>query len=348
MAVFYAVVFGCILVFGLPLNAVSLWILLFHHGLRSPIAVFMINLAISDLMLAITLPMRVYFYATESWPLGNLTCVFITMLFRNNIRSSSIFITFISVDRMLAVAYPLRTRHIRTLSNAVKGVVLVWLFVLVLNIPEGIHFSKLLNSMKNSTCFESVYSDIKGNTSTIYVQSALEFILLAVNVGCTFMVFWTMRHHLSESAKVNSKVNVMVIFALNLVMFSVCFLPLSITALTRSKGSELTPMICLATVNCCLDPLCYYFSLDAFWKKTEEDDWLKKQLKSQTITRWRASSISPQQTILNHIRKILQSTKMYLDVTLILLPGAKTSLTSLTQEVALLQNRPLIQTCTRK
>uniref|UniRef100_A0A3B5L5P6 G-protein coupled receptors family 1 profile domain-containing protein n=1 Tax=Xiphophorus couchianus TaxID=32473 RepID=A0A3B5L5P6_9TELE len=282
MAVFYAAVFGCILVFGLPLNAVSLWILLFHHGLRSPNAVFMINLAISDLMLAITLPMRVYFYATDSWPLSNFTCVLVTMLFRNNIRSSSIFITFISVDRLLAVVYPLRTRHIRTLSNAVKGVVLVWLFVIVLNIPEGIRFSTLLNSMKNSTCFESVYSDIKGNSSTTYIQSTLEFILLAVNVGCTVMVFWTLRHHLSESAKVNSKVNVMVIFALNLVMFCVCFLPLSITALTRTKGSELTPMICLATVNCCLDPLCYYFSLDAFWKKREEADGRRDRRTNET------------------------------------------------------------------
>uniref|UniRef100_A0A3P9NUC0 Lysophosphatidic acid receptor 5b n=1 Tax=Poecilia reticulata TaxID=8081 RepID=A0A3P9NUC0_POERE len=282
MSVFYAAVFGCILVFGLPLNAVSLWILLFHHGLRSPNAVFMINLAISDLMLAITLPMRVYFYATDSWPLSNLTCVFVTMLFRNNIRSSSIFITFISVDRLLAVVYPLRTRHIRSLSNAVKGVVLVWLFVLVLNIPEGIHFSRLLNSMNESKCFESVYSERSGKPSTVYIQSTLEFILLAVNIGCTVMVFWTLRHHLTESAKVNSKVNVMVIFALNLVMFSVCFLPLSITTLTRSNGADFTSVICLATVNCCLDPLCYYFSLDAFWKRREEDDVRRDRRTTET------------------------------------------------------------------
>ncbi|KAM4742725.1 lysophosphatidic acid receptor 6-like [Anableps anableps] len=272
MKLFYAAVFGCILVLGFPLNAVSLWILLCYHGLRSPNAVFMINLAISDLMLVITLPMRIYFYATGKWPLSKSACVFITMLFRNNIRSSSIFITFISVDRLLAVVYPLRSRHIRTLSNAVKGAVLVWLFVLVLNIPEGIFFSRHLHSKNDSTCFESVYSENKGKSAIAYIQFMLEFIMLTINAGCTVKVFWTLRHHLSESAKVNSKVNVMVIFALNLVMFCICFLPLSVIGLTQLNGSEFTPMICLAAVNCCLDPLCYYFSLDAFWKKREEDN----------------------------------------------------------------------------
>lgn len=270
MEVFYAAVFGCILALGLPLNVVSLWILLRYHGLKSPIAVFMINLAISDLMLVITLPVRVYFYASGTWPLDRFTCVFITMLFRNNIRSSSIFITFISVDRLLAVVYPLRSQHIRTRANAVRGTVLAWLYVVLLNIPEGLAFSRNLASKNETTCFELVNSN-NGPSPINYIHITLMFIMLAVNFGCTVMVFWTLRHHLSESAKVNSKVNVMVIFALNLVMFTVCFLPLSVATLTRFTGSELTPVICLATVNCCLDPLCYYFSLDAFWKKKEDD-----------------------------------------------------------------------------
>ncbi|CAG6006876.1 unnamed protein product [Menidia menidia] len=98
---------GCIMVVGLPLNVVSLWILHHRHSFKSPNAVFMINLAISDLLLIISLPMRIYFYATGSWILGKLACVSVTMLFRNNLRSSSIFMTFISVDRLLAVVYPL-------------------------------------------------------------------------------------------------------------------------------------------------------------------------------------------------------------------------------------------------
>ncbi|XP_041851217.1 lysophosphatidic acid receptor 4-like [Melanotaenia boesemani] len=271
----YAGYFGCILVLGLSLNVVSLWILLRRHSLRSSNAVFMVNLAISDLLLVITLPFRVYLYATNRWPLGKNVCVFFTILFRNNFRSSSIFITFISVDRLLAVVYPLRSRHLRTISNAWKGVVFTWLFLVVLSIQESLEFHKKLQNTNqtdtNNTCFESA---VKAGPKhpLVYFRAVLELVMLAVNIVCTVLVSWTLRGHLSDSARINNRMNVMVIFVLNLVMFIVCFLPLSLGVIIVKNSSDLRPLICIACVNCCLDPLLYYFSLDAFWKKKEEVD----------------------------------------------------------------------------
>ncbi|KAG7277030.1 hypothetical protein CRUP_025440 [Coryphaenoides rupestris] len=77
----YAAVFGCVVLLGLPLNVVSLWILLRRHRLKSPSAVLMINLAFSDLLLVVSLPTRVYFYATGSWLFSAQTCILLTMLF---------------------------------------------------------------------------------------------------------------------------------------------------------------------------------------------------------------------------------------------------------------------------
>ncbi|KAM9733226.1 lysophosphatidic acid receptor 5b [Menidia menidia] len=278
---FYAVSFSCIMVVGLPLNVVSLWILHHRHSFKSPNAVFMINLAISDLLLIISLPMRIYFYATGSWILGKLACVSVTMLFRNNLRSSSIFMTFISVDRLLAVVYPLRSRHLRTISSAVKGSVLAWLFVLLLNIQEGFDFYRSTDN-GTKTCFEYVLPKDNGKPSYVYCHLVLELILMVVNIVCTVMVFWTLRSHVNESATVNNKVNILLIFCLNLVMFIICFLPVSIGPVTISNSSELTPMICLASVNCCLDPLLYYFSLDAFWKKKVEVEMAREQMTKET------------------------------------------------------------------
>ncbi|XP_008302238.1 lysophosphatidic acid receptor 6-like [Stegastes partitus] len=265
----YAALFGCILGLGLPLNAVSLWILLRHHSLKSPSAVFMVNLAVSDLLLVISLPMRVYFYATGIWPLSTTACFSLTLLFHGNIRSSSIFITIISVDRLLAIVYPLRSRHLRTSSNAWKGAAFVWLFVLVILIPPIVIGSGKSNRTKTS-CFLS-----KGGNSipshVIYFQFVLVSILLAVNIVCTVMVSWTLRSHLSDSAKVKNKMNVMLIFILNLVMFTICFLPATLSVVAVPDGDHLS-MICLAAVNCCLDPLLYYFSFDAFWRKKDDVD----------------------------------------------------------------------------
>ncbi|XP_059187771.1 lysophosphatidic acid receptor 6-like [Centropristis striata] len=265
----YALFYGSIMALGLPLNAVSLWILLRHHSLKTPSAVFMVNLAISDLLLVISLPMRVYFYATGTWPLGDLACNLIRMLFRTNIRSSNFFITFISVDRLLAVVYPLRSRHLRTACNALKAVGLAWLFVLVTHIPVIVKRSGFLESNNKSTCFEFSQRQPK-ISAMVYVKPVIVLTMLAVNIVCTTLVSWTLHRHLSDSARVNNKINVMLIFIMNLVMFTICFLPLSLSLLINRTASE--PLVCLATVNCCLDPLLYYFSLDAFWKKKEDAD----------------------------------------------------------------------------
>ncbi|XP_067450161.1 lysophosphatidic acid receptor 4-like [Thunnus thynnus] len=279
----YAVVFGSVMVLGLPLNAVSLWILLRRHSLKSSNAIFMVNLAISDLLLVISLPMKVYFYTTGTWPLSSKACNCITMLFRNNIRSSSIFITLISVDRLLAVVYPLRSRHLRTASNAWKSVALVWLFVLVVNIPEGLVLAKNLNNSSESTCFEfrgqhqqQQQEQPQPRSALSYFHLVLVVTLLTVNLVSTALVSCSLHRRLNDSAKVNNKVNVMLIFAMNLVMFTICFLPVSIGLLIL-ETHEITPLVCLASVNCCLDPLLYYFSLDAFWKKKDDVDLAREQ-----------------------------------------------------------------------
>ncbi|XP_063350135.1 lysophosphatidic acid receptor 6-like [Pelmatolapia mariae] len=264
----YAGIFGCIMVIGLPLNAVSLWILLRRHSFKSPNAVFMVNLALSDLIAIISLPMRIYHHATGT-PLGIITCLFSVIIFRNNLRSSASFITFISVDRLLAVVYPLRSRHLRTPCNAWKGAALVWGFFLVVNIPEAIGFLKHVQNHTEHNCFQSHYYRSVTRSAIIYLQIVFLVTTLAVNIVCTVMVSWTLYNHLSVSAKVRNKVNVMLIFAINLVIFCTCFLPVPIHVLTKSNTS-ITPLVCLTVLSCCLDPLMYYFSFDSFWKKKED------------------------------------------------------------------------------
>ncbi|XP_024655461.2 lysophosphatidic acid receptor 6-like [Maylandia zebra] len=264
----YAGIFGCIMVIGLPLNAVSLWILLRRHSLKSPNAVFMVNLALSDLLAIMSLPMRIYHHATGT-PLGIITCLFSLIIFRNNLRSSASFITFISVDRLLAVVYPLRSHHLRTSCNAWKGAALVWGFLLVVNIPEGIGFVKHLQNHTEHNCFQSHYYKSVTRSAIIYLQIVLLVTMLAVNIVCTVMVSWTLHKHHSDSAKVRNKVNVMLIFAINLLIFCTCFLPMPLHAVTKSKG-KIAPLACLTVLSCCLDPLMYYFSFDSFWKKKED------------------------------------------------------------------------------
>lgn len=267
----YAAVYGLVLLLGLPLNAVSLWTLINRHKLKTPSLVFMTNLSLSDLLLVLSLPTRVYFYATGRWPFGIQVCTLVSMLFRSNIRSSSIFITLISLDRLLAVVFPLRSKHLRTTSNAWKVCFLVWAFIVGLNIPEGMQFANQMHECNTTICFQ--YKGCKAYYMFFrYFQAAFIWTMLAVNVVSTVMMSLALRNHLSNSTRVYNNVNIMLIFVMNLLMFAIFFVPVFTVLLFQPDKSVIMAMACLASVNCCFDPLFYYFSLDGFWKKREDVD----------------------------------------------------------------------------
>lgn len=267
-----AVVYGLVLAVGLPLNTVSLWILLRSHGLRSPCAVLMVNLAVSDLLLALSLPLRVYFYATLQWPFGVGSCTAAIMLFRVNIRTSCIFITLISVDRFVALVYPLRSRSLRTSACAGKCCAAVWILITILSIPEilRLHSALKTGNATNIQCFED-QAQTKGVATMAVAQATFILILLVINIVSTVVVIVVLRKRPSAgAAKVNNKMNVILIFAVNLLVFIIFFLPFTLQLMSMVNGSGssdiLRAFICLASVNCCLDPLIYYFSLDSFWQ----------------------------------------------------------------------------------
>ncbi len=265
-----AVVYGLVLSVGLPLNTLSLWILLRTHGFRSPCAVLMVNLAVSDLLLALSLPLRVYFYATLQWPFGPATCTAALMLFRVNIRTSCIFITLISVDRMIALVFPLRSRSLRTSACALKSCALVWILITVLCIPEII---KLYDALEVKGCSNIPCFEIQASSRVIALSQAIFLlILLLVNIVSTVVVIIVLRKRPSAgAAKVNNKMNVILIFVVNMLVFIIFFLPFTLQLLRNNdsnRGKAIRTLVCLASVNCCLDPLIYYFSLDSFWQDT--------------------------------------------------------------------------------
>ncbi|KAI7801222.1 lysophosphatidic acid receptor 5b [Triplophysa rosa] len=272
-----AVVYGLVLAVGLPLNGVSLWILLRRHGLRSSSAVLMINLAVSDLLLALSLPLRIYFYATLRWPFGAGTCTAAVMLFRINFRTSCVFITLISLDRFFALVFPMRSRSLRTSAFASKCCALVWILLTLLCIPDIVNYQDALKTStcgSNITCFESRVI-VKGSHASALGQAIFLLILLVVNIVCTAMVICALRKRPSgDKTKVNNKMSVILIFAVNMVVFVVFFMPFALQLMMldynteNKKGGQevLHALVCLASINCCLDPLIYYFSLDSFWQ----------------------------------------------------------------------------------
>ncbi len=274
--------YSIVLLFGLPLNSVSLWILVCRNGLRKSVpAIYMANLALSDLLFTLSLPFRIIYFATGEWKLGNTLCMIPGTLFAVNIYSSSLFITLISVDRMLAVVYPLRSRQLRTVPMAWVFCVIVWLIICGLSVPTALNHSENEDKDCNVTrCFEK-YTAKEWNNGFIILCFVTFFGILVpfcIILGCTVAVVRQLKGYsmaTSSSSTELSKSKIVKLFLSNLLIYAICFIPFHVAFILfgLSKKNYLqgdntldiyfnlqTVTMCMASTNSCLDPLIYYFS----------------------------------------------------------------------------------------
>lgn len=274
--------YSIVLLFGFPLNSVSLWVLVCRNGLRKSVPViYMANLALSDLLFILSLPFRIIYFATGEWKLGNTLCMIPGTLFAVNIYSSSLFITLISVDRMLAVVYPLRSRQLRTVPMAWVFCAVVWLIIAGLAVPTALNHPENKDETCNVTrCFEK-YSEDNWKYGFIILCFTTFFGILVpfcIILGCTVSVVRQLKGYSMATSSCStelSKSKIVKLFLSNLLIYAICFIPFHVAFilfglskrhyLNGDKFFEVyfnlqTVTMCMASTNSCLDPLIYYFS----------------------------------------------------------------------------------------
>lgn len=105
---------------------------------RSVTQLFAVNLAFADLVFVCTLPFN-NAAVMENWTYGDLFCKLKKGIDHLNFHASILFLTVMSVDRLLATVYLIRMRIYRTRKNALYACMLVWLFALLTSSPYGFY-----------------------------------------------------------------------------------------------------------------------------------------------------------------------------------------------------------------
>ncbi|CAI9621364.1 unnamed protein product, partial [Staurois parvus] len=96
----------------------------------------MLNLAIADTLLVSVLPFYiVYRFLENNWIFGEGMCRFVTAAFYCNTYCSVLLMTSISVDRFLAVVYPVRSLSWRTVTRAWLVCGVIWVMSLASTVP---------------------------------------------------------------------------------------------------------------------------------------------------------------------------------------------------------------------
>lgn len=277
----YTTVFSIVFVIGLIMNVIAMYIFYCTLKVRNETTTYMMNLVVSDLLFVLTLPLRVFYFSRQDWPFGGLLCKLSVSLFYTNMYGSILFLTCISVDRFLAIVYPLRSRELRTKRNAKIVCVAVWVLVLSGSLPTGFLLNSTTRHGNNSAqfCFENFSSNQwKSHLSkvVIFIETVGFLIPLLLNVVCSGMVLQTLRRPqaITRGGKLNKK-KILRMIMVHLFIFCFCFIPYNVNlvfySLVRTKilkdcAAEtvvrtIYPIaLCIAVTNCCFDPIVYYFT----------------------------------------------------------------------------------------
>ncbi|XP_078117337.1 putative P2Y purinoceptor 10 [Sander vitreus] len=113
---------------GLLLNTTALWVLCRHISKKTKAVIFMINLALADLAHILSLPLRIYYYFTHTWPFGRSVCLFCFYLKYLNMYAAIVFLVCISMQRCVFLLNPFSARRWRRRYDLLISVV-VWVVV---------------------------------------------------------------------------------------------------------------------------------------------------------------------------------------------------------------------------
>lgn len=138
-----AVFFTGVIVFSCVGNALVLWVLLKYENMSSLTNVFLLNLAVSDLVFTIGLPFWANFHVSGGWTLGDPACKAVSFIFFVGFYSSTIFLTVMTVHRYMAVVYPLTVALNRKPYHCVVASVVIWLLSFCAATPHVI-FNKVV------------------------------------------------------------------------------------------------------------------------------------------------------------------------------------------------------------
>ncbi|XP_076601666.1 C-C chemokine receptor type 9a [Chaetodon auriga] len=167
-------------------NLAVVWIYLnFRRRLKTMTDVYLLNLAVADLLFLITLPLWAA-EALHGWNFGSVLCKLNSALYRVNLFSSTLLLTCISVDRYVVIVQTTKAQNSQAERRRCSRLVCVgvWMLALLLSTPELV-FASIAEAGSQQYC-RMVFQPHLGNRTKILVLSlqvsmgfCLPFIVMA-------------------------------------------------------------------------------------------------------------------------------------------------------------------------
>ncbi|XP_077327019.1 proteinase-activated receptor 1-like [Lithobates pipiens] len=270
VAILVPSIYTVVFLVALPLNIMAIVMFLVKMKVRKPAVVYMLNLAIADVLLVCVLPFYiVYRFLGSNWIFGDGMCRFVTATYYCNMYCSVLLMTSISVDRFLAVVYPVRSLPWRTVTRAWLVCGAIWVISLASIVPFLIREQTWNIGRDRRLCHESRHLGV--NSSYVYfstVFSLFNFLPLFIITFCYIGIIRSLSRSAFDRRNKRSRS-----IRLSVIVLSVCVLcfgPSNVIYFIsyrqmyykgdRSLYIAYIISSSISSINCCLDPLIYYFA----------------------------------------------------------------------------------------
>ncbi|XP_012885759.1 PREDICTED: C-C chemokine receptor type 2 [Dipodomys ordii] len=264
----YSLVFVC----GFVGNTLVVLTLIYCKKLRSMTDIYLLNLAVSDLLFLLTLPFWAH-YASNPWIFGGVLCKFLTGMYYAGYFGGIFFIILLTIDRYLAIVHAVLALKARTVTFGVATSAVTWILVLLASLP-GISFTKSQKEETGDTC--GPYFPIAWKNFHTILRNILSLILpLLVMVICYSSILHTLLRCRNEKKRHRAVRLIFVIMIVYFLFWAPYNLVLLLTTFQEFFGlsncksaSHLDQAMqvteTLGMTHCCINPIIYAFVGEKF------------------------------------------------------------------------------------
>lgn len=270
----YSLVFGV----GLLGNMVVVVILTKYRRLRIVSNIYLLNLAISDLLFLFTLPFWIHYVSWNEWIFGHGMCKFLSGLYYTGLYSEIFFIILLTIDRYLAIVHAVLALRARTVVFGIVTSLTTWGLAGLAALPEFI-FHEFQEDFGQPVC-SPLYP--MGQEDTWKRVQALRMNILGLLLPLLVMVVCYMGIIKTLLRCPNKKKYkaIRLIFVI-MVVFFIFWTPYNLVLLLstyqtvffednceQSKHLDLAMLVTevIANSHCCVNPVIYAFVGERFRK----------------------------------------------------------------------------------
>lgn len=260
----YPTAYSLFFIFGLPGNCLSLYVawILMRRG--NSLAVYLIVLSISDLLYIITLPVWIMLAMKQS--VNNTLCSVIDVIMYNSFYVGSGLLCCISVDRYLAVVFPLHFARAHKVRTAVLVSILVCLIEISLHIGLLAYTGDLQNFSSSRLCVVKIPL-VQRKAHVAIIRVVLSFLVpFLLMVFCFQQIMMSLKQSTSTGTSDRSRIRKLLL--LLLVVYFVSFTPFQVVmfvlGLLKPENCDIEILrdsylvvVATTTINSVLDPVVY-------------------------------------------------------------------------------------------